>query len=120
MISSSDELILLVKKWINESVQLGVVSTIKGPSGRRAVFYVEGMPHLEAATNCFGVRNENSFAAIIPADSQFGYIRFEDKPELLMTDEIIEEDWFQPNKYEEAILVGWPNGETVVILTIKK
>ncbi|HET6842089.1 MAG TPA: hypothetical protein VFK06_10435 [Candidatus Angelobacter sp.] len=120
MISASDELILLVKKWINESIEVGVLSIIKGPSGRRAMLYVEGVPHLEETTKCFGVRNKGSFAAIIPTDSQFGYIRFEDKPELLMTDEIMDEDWIQLSRYEEAVLIGWPEGSNAIIVTLKK
>lgn len=119
MISSSDELKLLIKKWIKESTQVAIFSASKGPSGRRAIFYIEGIPRLEEPSNLFAVRNENSFATLALTDSRFGYIRFEDKPELL-TDEVeMGDDWFQPTRYDEAILVAWPDGENAVIVTIK-
>jgi hypothetical protein len=121
MISSSDELELLIKKWVNESIQIGVCSTIKGTSGRRAVLYVEGKPHLDEHTKHFGVLGQGKSLAVLNlADCTFGYVRLEDRPELAMTDIISQKDLIQPARYDEFILVRWPEGATAVIMTLKE
>lgn len=119
MISSSDELKLLIKKWENERIQVGVLLTIKGPSGRRAASYVEGVPHLEEESDMFGVLTDGpSYVALNLSDINFGYIRSEDAPELKMPDISSEQSLFDPNKYDEYILVRWPEGSIAVILTV--